>query len=481
MKSEQLFTLSRTCPAFLLQRPVTQMKRETSTDIDVDSKIPGPGWFGTAKFHMNFVRDQVGAFEQLVDAHGPAVRFRFGGLGPAYLLSEPELIEQVLLRRADSFHKGALTHELDDFVGRGLLTAEDEHWRQQRKLVAPNLQRKQIAHYADIMVEETDRMMEQWSDGGAREFDDDMMEITLRVVVQALFDLDIDQRVERVGEAIDDTMSYFHEIMHSVWRWVPNVVPSPSKRAYQRAYDELNGIIYDLIDERRERDEPGDDLLYRLIEATDDEGRQMSDKQLRDEVITLFVAGHETTALAITYASFLIATHDRVGRRLREEVDEVLGDDRPGAAESRELPYTEAVVKEAMRLYPPVWAIDRRATEDVELDGLTIPEGAHVFMSQAVNHKSERFFDDPETFRPARWEDDLRQELPDFAYAPFGGGPRICIGRQFALLEAKLTMATIGRNYKLYWLGENDGAEPPTSPQMTLRMESGQEFLVTER
>lgn len=414
-----------------------------------------PSWLGTIRFHFTFVRDQIAAFQRLVDHYGPVTRFQFAGLGPAFLIAEPELIEQVLVRHSDSFHKGSLTHELDDFVGRGLLTAEEDHWRNQRKLVAPNLQRKQIAHYADIMVDEADRLMRRWSDADIRELHDDMTEVTLRVVVRALFDLDFDRRIDEVGKAIDDTMSYFHEIMHSIWRWVPDAVPSPNKRAYRKAYRHLNEIVYDLIDERRNRQESGDDLLYRLIQATDEEGRGMTDKQLRDEVITLFAAGHETTTLAITYAILFVANHPQTAQRLNDEVDRVLGKERPSAQHVPELPYTEAVVKEAMRLYPPVWAIDRRATERVELDGLMIPEDAHIFMSQAVNHRSSRFFNNPDQFQPARWLDGLEDELPRFAYFPFGGGPRICIGNYFAMMEATLVIARLAQNWTF---------EPYTAP-----------------
>ncbi len=437
---------------------------------DDATAAPGPGPLETLKLQYDFVRDQVATFEALADEYGAVARFRLGWMDPVFLVSDPEITEQVLLREHQSFHKDRLTHELDDFLGRGLLTSEDDHWREQRKLVAPNLQRRQIAHYADVMVSQTERLMERWEGGEVRRFDEDVMELTLRVVVQTLFDLDLEHRIERVASATDAAMEYFDEITHSFWRFVPDAIPSPTKGAYREARRELDEIIYDLIDERRERDEPGDDLLYRLIEATDDDGESMTDAQLRDEVITLFLAGHETTALAITYAWFLLAEHPEAARKLRLEVDEVLGDDRASAADARRLPYTEAVVKEALRLYPPAWAIGREATEEVELDRLRIPEGAQVFMSQAVAHRSTRFYDEPDRFRPARWLEGLEDELPRYAYFPFGGGPRICIGNHFAMMEAILVVATLARDWEFDNLTEpplevfTSITQRPTSP-----------------
>jgi cytochrome P450 len=443
-----------------------------------DRHAPGPGPLDTLKLQYNFVRDQVATFEQITDEYGPVAQFRLGWMHPVFLVTEPDVIEEVLLTHHESFHKDKLTHELDDFLGRGLLTAEDEHWREQRKLVAPNLQRKQIEHYAEVMVDKTEEMLDRWDDADVRKFDQDIMGATLRVVVQTLFDLDLEHRIDQVSAAVDDAMAYFDEITHSLWRFLPNAIPSPKTADYREAREALDEIIYDLIDERRQRDDPGDDLLYRLIEATDDEGRQMTDRELRDEVITLFLAGHETTALAVTYAWFLLAEHPLKARKLHEEVDEVLGDQRAGAADARRLEYTEAVVKEALRMYPPAWAIGREATETVELEDLTIPEGSQVFMSQAVTHRSERFYDNPQRFRPERWLEGLEDQLPRYAYFPFGGGPRICIGNHFAMMEAILIVATIAQHYELENL-----TEPPLDvfTSITQRPKTHVEMRVSRR
>lgn len=409
---------------------------------------PGPGVVENLELQAEFIRDQAGMLRELVDAYGPVTYLRLGWL-ETYVLLDSDLIEEVLLEKWDSFHKDAVTRDLKELLGEGLLTSEGDDWRRDRKLMAPSLQRRQIASYGEVMVDETERMLDRWSDGDVRRFDRDVMEITLRVVVQTLFDLDLDARIDRVAEAVDDAMTYADEISHSPWRFVPEMIPTPHRAAYEEAIEEFDSIVYELIEARRERGDEGDDLLYHLIEATDDEGNRMSDERLRDQVVTMFLAGHETTALGITYAWYLLAQHPERAERFYEEVDQVLGGERPTAADARELPYVDAVFREALRLYPPAWIIGREAIAEVEIGDWTIPEGAQVLMPQCVAHRNPEWFDEPEAFRPERWLGDLEDELPRFAYFPFGGGPRICIGNHFAKMEAVLIMATMAQRFEL--------------------------------
>lgn len=410
-----------------------------------ESSPPGPGLWGNAWFHLELLRDQIGAFEQMVDEYGPAVRL---WIGPhdLFLVTEPELIGEVFVDQADSFRKDLTTQELKIILGEGLLTNEGESWRRQRRLVAPSLQRRQITRYAEVMVEEAERKIDQWDDSELVRFDRGAMDVTMRIVVRTLFDLEIEERLQEVADAIDDTQKFVEEMRYSLWRYTPDPLPSPHQRRFEEARERLDEIIYELIDRRRRRDEPGEDLLYRLIEATDESGEGMDDKQLRDEVITLFLAGQETTALTVTYAWHLLARHPEAAERLHAEIDEVVGDERPGVEHTRELPYTDAVIKEAMRLYPPVWGSARQATEPVEIGEYTVPEGAQVAMPQALVHRDERWFDEPDEFRPARWLGDLEDELPRFAYFPFGGGPRICVGNHFAEMETILVVATLAKH-----------------------------------
>lgn len=437
------------------------------------SSPPGPNLVENARLLYDFVRDQIAMLRDVDERYGPVSRFWLGTID-TYLVTEPDLIEEALVRKFQSFQKDVITRELEEFLGSGLLTAEGEFWRNQRKLIAPALQRRQIAHYADIMVAQTERKLETWDDGEVRPFDRDVMEVTLRVVVQALFDLDLEHRIEKVADALDATMAYVDEISHSFWRFTPDAVPTPNRREYERATEHLDSVIYDLIDSRRQGEE-GDDLLYRLIEATDDEGNQMGDEQLRDEVITLFLAGHETTALAITYAWYLLSEDSDRAAKLHEEVDEVLGDRRAGAEDVPKLEYTEAVVKEAMRLYPPAWIIGREALEEVELGDVTIPEGAEVLFPQCIVHRDGRWYDEPDAFRPERWLEGIEEDLPRFAYFPFGGGARICIGNHFAKMEAVLVIATIAQHVEMERVAP-DELETDTSitqrPAETIQMKA---------
>ncbi|MFB6374936.1 MAG: cytochrome P450, partial [Bradymonadaceae bacterium] len=427
--------------------------------------------------HLEFIEDQIDAYWTVIDEYGPVVRLWIGPFD-MFLIAEPDLIEEILVDKPRTFHKDVVSKELDILLGRGLLITDGDLWRQQRKLVAPPLQRRQIAHYAYVMVAQTERMIEQWEDGQTVRFDRQATELTLRIVVQTLFDLEMEGEIEEIAEAVDDTMEFIDQLRHSAWRFVPDPIPTPKERQFEEAKAHLDEIIYELIERRRRRDEPGDDLLYRLLQATDEAGHQMSDEQLRDEVITLFLAGHETTAMALTYAWYLVARHPRVEERLQAEIDDVVGDDRPGVEHARELPYTEAVFKESMRLFPPAWAVGRQPVEDVEIGDYTIPEGAQVIIPQCIVHRDERWFDDPDAFRPERWLGDLEDELSRFGYFPFGGGPRICVGNHFAEMEGILAIATIAKHCTFDHVASDEMA---TYTSITQRPEEAVELQVRFR
>lgn len=412
------------------------------------------------------MQGQVEFFRTMHARHGDYVRFWLGTF-TNYLISDPDAMHEVLVTKADKFHKDDITQDLVDMLGQGLLTSEDDLWRRQRKLAAPALKRSQIANYAQTMVSFTQRHVDTYEDGAVIDVHENMMHLTMEIVVKTLFNLDAGPELERVGEAIDTAMTYFHLMTHTPWRFVPEVIPMPARKAFEESMVEFDRIVYTLIDERRSSGEEGDDLLYRLLIANDDEGEQMSDVQLRDEVITMFLAGHETTALTLTYTWYLLSLHPQVADALYAEIDDVLKDGDPTVDDVGRLPYTTAVIKESMRMYPPAWIIGRKALEDVEIGGYTVEKGGQVLMAQCVTHMLEEYFEEPYVFTPERWLDpDFEKSLPRHIYFPFGGGVRICIGTHFAMMEAVLCLATMARKVRL----KNRMTEPlRTQPAVTLR------------
>jgi cytochrome P450 len=340
-----------------------------------------------------------------------------------------------------------MTRWLIPLVGEGLLTSEGAFWRRQRKLAQPAFQRKEIERYAAVMVEHIERMLDSWHDGQVKDPHEDFMHLTLSIVAKTLFDAELGGDAILVGESLEVVMNFFMSPMR--WFGIRERLPLPSTRRYHRAIKRIDDIVYGIIRQRRESGQDPGDLLSRLLAAQDEQGTQMTDRQLRDECVTLILAGHETTALVLFYTFYLLAQSPEAESRLARELQEVLGDRPATAADVSSLRYTEWVVREAMRLYPPAWGIAREALADCEIGGYDVPKGTQIFMIQYLVHRDARWFDDPETFRPERWDNDLIKRLPRCAYFPFGDGPRICIGNHFAMMEAVLILATIAHKYRM--------------------------------
>lgn len=444
------------------------MSTAVSTDASPTLRTPpGPSPLRYLQTQFEFATGhQVEFMRNMTRRWGPVSACRLGAFR-TYIVSEPSLIEEVLMNRNDAFVKDAFTHDLEELLGKGLLTSEGELWRRQRKLAAPALKRKQIEAYADWMVDLTERQLQDWTNGQEIELHHEMMALTLKIVVKTLFNVEMQREIDTIGHALDEALDVFHKHTHTAWRFVPDFIPTHLNRRFEAALHTLNDVVYDLIERRRADGTEGDDLLYRFLIANDEDGNTMSDQQLRDEVLTMFLAGHETTALAVTYAWFLLSNHPDIARRLIDEVDEVLGTQRATAASVKELPYLKAVVQETLRMYSPAWIVGREALEDTTLGDFFVPEGTQVLTPQCVMHYDERYFDAPNEFRPERWiETDLERELPRYAYFPFGGGSRVCIGNHFAMMEAMLMIATMAQNFDF----ENVMKTPlETQPAVTLR------------
>lgn len=353
--------------------------------------------------------------------------------------------------------------------GHGLLTAEGDTWLRQRRLAAPAFHSRRIAAYGDVMVRYAERMLDGWHDGESRDAHHEMMKLTMQIVSKTLFDAEVSEDEMEVSRAFDAIVEEIALRFRQPLP-IPDWLPLPRNRRYLAAVRRLDALVYRFIAARRRVEGDRGDLLSMLLAARDEDGRGMTDVQVRDEVITLFLAGHETTAIALSWTWYLLARHPEAEARLAEELETVLDGRAPTLEDLPRLSYTEQVIKESMRRYPPAYAFGREAVEDCEIGGYRIPAGATVFMSQWAMHRDSRFFAEPEAFRPERWTAELEQSLPRYAYLPFGGGPRICIGNRFAMMEAVLLLATIARRFRLR-LASSDEIKP--FPSITLRPVGG--------
>lgn len=369
---------------------------------------------------------------------------RFGLLfGTGYLVSDPKVIEDVLLRDHHVFIKDVMTRELGYILGNGLLTSEGEHWKRVRKLAAPPLTKRAISAYADAMVSATSTAVAAFTPEVERDVHQDFMQLTLEIVTRTLFGATLPPGSEQVGEALHTAMDFFLNYSRSLKRLIPKWLPIPAHLRMRQVIKTIDRIIMQIIAQRRAAlTDDATDLVSLLLRARDDDGNGLTDAQLRDEAITIFLAGHETTALALAYSVMLLAQHPEVQARAHAEIDAVLQDRPATAADFGRLPYIESIISESMRLYPPAWAVAREASESCALGGHRIRKGDQIWISQWVVHHDARWFPEPNEFKPERWTLEMREKLPRFAYFPFGGGPRICIGNHFALMEAVLALAT---------------------------------------
>jgi cytochrome P450 len=393
----------------------------------------------------------------------------------AFLLSAPRAVERVLVENHRNYVKHTFFwRKVDAIFGRGLLTNEGDDWLRQRRLVQPAFHHERIAEYGRIMTDYTLDRLDGWRDGEPRDVRGEMTSITFRIVAKTLFDAEVADDAAEIAEAFDTGIE---EIARRIRRpvLIPDRVPTPGNLRYRRAVDRMDRLVYRIVEEHRDGGDRGD-LLSALMEARDEDGRTMSEKQLRDETITMLLAGHETTALALTWTWYLLSQHPEVVTRLEDEVD-ALGGEPPGVHDLPRLPYTERVVREALRMYPPAYSFGREALEDDEILGWPVPAGTTLFVFPWVLHRHPRFYPDPLSFDPDRWTDAFRRELPRLAYLPFGSGPRMCIGREFARMELVLIVATIAQRFRLEW-----GAERPTPmASITLRPTGGLEAFVRRR
>jgi cytochrome P450 len=362
-------------------------------------------------------------------------------------INHPDAIEEVLVTHSRRYIKGRVLRANRHVFGEGLLTSEGDFWLRQRRLAQPAFHRARIASYASTMVQYARRMLENWRDGEPRDAHQEMMRLTLQIVGKTLFDADVARDAQDVGRSLELLLELGANFRRTLF--IPHWVPTPTNLRIKREIAFIESILYRIIAERRSAGRDTGDLLSMLLHAQDEDGSQMTDRQLRDETITLFLAGHETTASTLSWTWWLLAQNPAAEAKLHAELDAVLSGRAPTLDDLSNLPYTNNVVNESLRLYPPAWGLARVAIEDHELCGYPVQEGMGVAMAQWVVHRDPRWYAAPEEFRPERWEGDLLKRIPRFAYFPFGGGPRQCIGYAFAQMEAVLLLATIAQKFRL--------------------------------
>jgi cytochrome P450 len=378
--------------------------------------------------------------------YGPLASFR---VGPRrlFLASGPDLIEEVLVTDAKHYIKHFGARAFKPVLGNGLVTSEGALWQRQRKLIQPTFMKTRVRSYARVMAELTNRMLDSWSSGKSVRINEEFEALTSKIALKTLFDLDDPGDRERFSGALKVAFNLMTARLRRTFK-LPLWVPTPANLDLQRAMAELDQTVQGFIASGRSRRQLGHDLLSRLLLAQHEDGTRMSDRQLRDEAMTLYLAGHETTALTLTWSWYLLSQHRQVDEKLLSEWQHVLAGRAPTAEDLPRLSYTAAVIAESMRLFPPVYVIGREATVDLELGGYQVKRGYTVLMSQWVNHRDLKYFPEPEEFRPERWEDGLAKRIPKFAYYPFGGGQRLCVGNTFALMEAAIVLATVGQRYR---------------------------------
>jgi cytochrome P450 len=444
------------------------------------ARPPGPRGYPLLGVLPQLRSDPIRAFLDAADRYGDLVYLKAGPYH-GYLLSDPADIKHVLQDNARNYHKSPLYERLREAVGDGLLTSEDPLWLRQRRLAQPAFHRERLAAMADTMVACIDQSLERWDGAASRgetlDLVAEMMSLTQSIIVRTMFSTDLGA----AAEVVNRTWPVINQrIGETFWATkLETKLPLPANRRFRRALRELESVVYRIIEERRQagRDEP--DLLSMFLSARDEEtGEAMTNRQLRDEVMTMLLAGHETTSLALSWTYYLLSQHPDVEQRVAAEVDRVIGDRRPTFPDVERLTYTRRVLDESLRLYPPAWGFSRVALGDDEIGGYPVRKGALVFVIPFVIHRRPKLWPEPDRFEPERFAPDREAARPRFAYIPFGGGPRGCIGNQFAIVEAQLIVAAVAQRYRIDLMPDQT-IRP--DPLITLRPKPGIRAKLTNR
>jgi cytochrome P450 len=440
------------------------------------ARAPGPKGRPVVGSILDFRRDILGTMIAGWRQYGDIVQFNVAG--PAYLLAHPDDIQYVLRENPTNYPKAPFQDaRWRKIVGEGIVTSKGEFWARQRRLADPAFHQDRIAEFGTIMTDATDEMLAEWDAGDSgRTLDvrDEMMRLTLTILARAMFSADVWRDARTIGDAVGIMLAHANNRLFSPID-PPEKLPLPSHRRYLGARDKFDAVIYRMIDERR-AGEPKNDLLTMFIEARDAEtGEQMDNDQVRDEVRTMFVAGHETTAVGLTWTFYLLSEHPEIVERLVQEIDEVVGDRVPTVDDLPNLRYEWRVIQESLRLYPPIWVFLRSPVHDDEIGGYRMKKGKNLFICMYITHRHPEFWESPESFDPDRFEPEKTGKWHRFQYVPFGGGPRKCIGNNFAIVEMQLCLARILQRYRLKLV---PGFPVEPEPGLSLRQKHGMQMTL---
>ena len=475
---------------------------------------PGPHSILPHKLLREFIHNPIKTLMDIAYTYGDIAHFKFGRQQHVYLINNPHYIEDILIRNYKNFIKSRGLQVSKRLLGEGLVTSEGEYHDRQRKIIQPAFHPNLIKRYGDIMTTYAVNMCQRWEDGITLDIHKEMIHVTSAIISKAVLgsDIKLEEESDEVGDAFLTCAEYFNHLLMPFGELIEKIPVLPINKGFQAAKKKLDSIVYSMIKEHRDNESKGvsssqgGDLLYTLLQAQDAEAAigRMTDSQLRDEVMTIFLAGHETTANALTWTFYLLSKNPIVETKLYEELCYVLGNGKDSCSSSSsstsnitttskrrrlriptikdvpKLEYTEKVFRESMRLYPPAWTIGRQAINDFKVDKYVIRAGSIILMSQYVMHRNPRYFSDPELFYPDRWTKEAMSELPRFSYFPFGGGIRGCIGEPFAWMEGILLLATICQQWKMHHNDTNHN-KVELKPLITLRPKHGMPMKLERR
>ncbi|PKG23837.1 cytochrome P450 [Niallia nealsonii] len=426
-----------------------------------------------------FRSDPPGFLTQLATEFGEVVKFRLGPLQNFYLVSDPEMIKQILVTKQKNFMKSDDFKALKPIFGEGLLTSDKEFHMQQRRLIQPAFKKSHIIDYGQNMIDVASDYLSTWKDGEERIITQDMMSITLGVICKTMFNIDFKEGYQKIGQPIETAMNLAVRRMRSLIQ-LPLWVPTKRNRDSKKAIRSLDHIIAEIIQKRRNDPAKHEDMLGIIMDARDDiDGLGMSDKQVRDELMTIFIAGHETTANALSWTLYLLSQHPEVEAKMYEEINRVIGSRPPTPDDFMKLTYTQNIMWESMRLYPPAFVTSRKVDKDVEIKDYRFKKGDVILVSQYVMHRKPEYFQNPTSFIPERFENNFIKTIPSYAFFPFGGGPRVCIGNHFAMMEAVLVLVTIAQRFRLKLAPDHHVVKNYST--ITLRPKRGLRMIIQER